>query len=121
MHELSIAMSLIDAACEKAALMGNPRVEALYIRVGPLSGVVADALEFSFMVAREGTAISEARLVIEKTALVAHCVRCDKDQTIDSPQHLRCPVCNEATPDVVSGNELEFSAMEVDEGVTTNS
>ena len=121
MHELSIALSLIDAACEKALLMGNPRVEALHVRIGPLSGVVPEALEFSFMVARDGTAISGARLQIERTELVARCVRCDKDRTLESPQHLRCPVCNESTPDVVSGYELEFSAMEVDEGVATNS
>ena len=114
-------MSLIDTACEKAALMGNVRVDALHIRVGPLSGVVASALEFSFTVAKAGTAISEARLIIEETTLVARCDQCDKNVEVDSPQHLRCPACNAATPDVVSGHELEFIAMEVDEGVATNS
>ena len=37
-HELSIAVSLVEMACEKAKGLGDVRVEALHLRVGALSG-----------------------------------------------------------------------------------
>src|SRR5687767_6566818 len=48
MHELSIAMELIDVASEELARLGGVHVTAVRLRVGPLSGVVKDALLFSF-------------------------------------------------------------------------
>ena len=62
MHELSIALSLVDAACEKAAALGEVRVEAVYVRLGPLSGVVKDALSFCFDAAARGSSIDAAHL-----------------------------------------------------------
>jgi hydrogenase nickel incorporation protein HypA/HybF len=66
LHELSIAMSLVDAVCEELPRLGN-RVTLLSVRVrlGPLSGVVAEALQFAFDVAAEGSPIAGARLEIE--------------------------------------------------------
>lgn len=115
MHELSIAMSLIDIACEEAQRLGARRVEALHVRIGPLAGVVTEALTFSFALATDGTAIAGARLVIDEVPLIVHCVPCDVDQTLASPQHLRCPQCGGATPDVVSGRELLLVGLEIDD------
>lgn len=64
MHELSIAMSLIDLACEKAAQLDVARIAAVHVRVGALSGVVREALAFSYEVARTGTPLEDARLEI---------------------------------------------------------
>lgn len=65
MHELSIALSLVELASEEASRLSASRVAALYVRIGASSGVVADALRFSFDLATEGTAIAGARLEIE--------------------------------------------------------
>ena len=115
MHELSIAMSLIEAACEEAARQGDVRVEALHLRLGALSGVVREALEFSFGLAAEGTAIEGARLQITEIPITVHCPRCLEDRQLPSPQHFRCPVCDTPTPDIVSGRELELTALEISE------
>jgi len=113
MHELSIAMSLIEAACEEAERLGGVRVDALHVRLGPLSGVVQEALRFSFDLAAEGTPIAGVRLEIEETPLVVLCPRCDAQRTLPDIQHFRCPVCHELTPHVVSGRELELASLEV--------
>jgi hydrogenase nickel incorporation protein HypA/HybF len=68
MHELSVAMSLVELACEEAERLQARRVEALHVRVGPLSGVVKEALLFSFDIAAAGTSIDGARLKVEDTA-----------------------------------------------------
>jgi hydrogenase nickel incorporation protein HypA/HybF len=65
MHELSIATALVEVACEEALHRRLGRVQALHVRLGPLAGVVKDALMFSFDVAAAGTAIEGARLEIE--------------------------------------------------------
>jgi hydrogenase nickel incorporation protein HypA/HybF len=68
MHELSIALSLVELACEEAERLQARRVEALHVRVGPFSGVVKEALLFSFDIAAAGTSIDGARLKVEDTA-----------------------------------------------------
>jgi hydrogenase nickel incorporation protein HypA/HybF len=115
MHELSVALSLVEAACEKAMALGNVRVEAVCVRIGPLSGVVKDALLFCFEAATQGTAIEGARLDIEDVSLTTFCPRCSEERPLTSAQHLRCPICDEPTPEVVHGRELELTALEVDD------
>ena len=66
MHELSIAQSLVDAVCEELPQLGEGvAVKNVYLRVGPLSGVAADALAFAFEAAVADSAIAGARLEIE--------------------------------------------------------
>jgi hydrogenase nickel incorporation protein HypA/HybF len=68
MHELSIAMSLIDAVCEELPRLGEgASVRSVRIRVGPLSGVVPRALAFAFEVAVDDSPIAGAKLEIEET------------------------------------------------------
>ncbi len=113
MHELSVATSLVDMACEKAHAMGGVRVEALHLRLGPLSGVVKDALLFSFEVAAQGTPIEGARLVIETTPITVLCPTCAEERVLASAQRRRCPVCDTPTPELTGGRELELRALEV--------
>jgi Zn finger protein HypA/HybF involved in hydrogenase expression len=37
MRELSIALALVEMASEESARLGDVRVEALHVRIGPLS------------------------------------------------------------------------------------
>jgi hydrogenase nickel incorporation protein HypA/HybF len=66
MHELSIALSLIDAVCDELPRLGhNVSIRSVRIRVGPHSGVAAEALAFAFDVAAADSPIAGARLEIE--------------------------------------------------------
>jgi hydrogenase nickel incorporation protein HypA/HybF len=117
MHELSIAMSLVDAACEEADRLGNVRVAALHLRLGPLSGVVKDALEFSFDLAAEGTVIAGARLEVEETAVIVFCPDCRAERELPGLQSFRCPDCGGENADVVGGRDLELISLEVLDGL----
>jgi Zn finger protein HypA/HybF involved in hydrogenase expression len=44
MHELSIALGIIDAACEEADRRGGARVVAVHLRLGKMAGVVQECL-----------------------------------------------------------------------------
>lgn len=113
MHELSIALSILDAAEEEMQTRSG-RVAAVHVRLGRLCGVVKEALLSAFALAREGTALAQAELVIEDIPLVVHCSACAADGTPASAFELRCPTCGALTRDIVSGQELEIRALEID-------
>ena len=63
MHELALTQSLVDLVTERTA---GRRVVAVNVRVGDLSGVVADAMSFCFDVTAADTPLAGARLVVEE-------------------------------------------------------
>jgi hydrogenase nickel incorporation protein HypA/HybF len=64
MHELSIAMSILDAA-EEEAQRHDGTVVGIHVRIGKLSGIVPSALTSAYELAREHTALADCRLVID--------------------------------------------------------
>ncbi len=114
MHELSIALNVLDVAAEAADRHGAGRVAAVHLRLGPLSGVVAEALRSAYELARQGTTLAGAELVIEETALATYCRTCAAERAPPSARELCCPVCGAPTPDVVRGRELEVVALEIE-------
>ena len=67
MHELSIAVRIVEIAEEELVRHGGERVRAVHLRLGPLAGIAKESLLFSFGLACEGTAVEGSRLVIEDT------------------------------------------------------
>lgn len=65
MHELSIAMSILEGVEEEVVRQGYGAVEAIHIRIGPLSGIVPEALLGAFEMAREQTPFAACTLEIE--------------------------------------------------------
>ena len=65
MHELSIAMNIIEIAEEELSRHNGERVRAVHLRLGSLCGVATEALQFSFGLACQGTSAEGSRLVIE--------------------------------------------------------
>src|SRR5271154_1543412 len=72
MHELSIAMSIVEMAEEEASHR-NARVNAVHLKLGMLSGVVKAALLSSYELACEGTELEGSPLVIEEIPVVVYC------------------------------------------------
>jgi hydrogenase nickel incorporation protein HypA/HybF len=112
MHELSIALSILDLVGEESARHGG-RVAAVHLRLGPLSGVVREALASAYDLAREGTPLAEAELVVEEVPVVTYCPACAREVTPASVQELRCPDCGTPTPRLLRGRELEVVALEI--------
>jgi hydrogenase nickel incorporation protein HypA/HybF len=115
MHELSIALSILDEVAEQAA-QRRARVVAVHLKIGPLSGVVAEALRSAYDLARESSQTPEAQLVIEAAPLVVYCPTCACRRQLASMQQFVCPLCATPTPEVVGGRELELTALEVIDG-----
>jgi hydrogenase nickel incorporation protein HypA/HybF len=113
MHELSIALSITDMAAEEAERQGGGRVVAVHLRLGPLSGVVKEALLSAYELAREGSAVETSRLIIEEVPLRIFCTTCDAER-VAFIQEMCCPVCGAAPARIVSGREMEVVALEIE-------
>ena len=113
MHELSIALNMVDIAAETVRKNGGGRVAALYMKLGMLSGVAKDALLFSWQLACADTALEGSRLVIEEIPVVGRCPVCEADGKLDSINKLVCPTCNSSISRIVKGMELEITALEI--------
>jgi hydrogenase nickel incorporation protein HypA/HybF len=114
MHELSIAMSIVEVVEEESARQGDARVLAVHLKLGPLSGVVKEALLASFEMAREGTALDGCNLIIEEVPILIDCTNCGTTRPVVSIQEMSCSVCGAPADKVIHGRELEVSAIEIE-------
>jgi hydrogenase nickel incorporation protein HypA/HybF len=115
MHELSIAMSIVEMAEEESDQRGGVRVNAVHLKLGALAGVVKAALMSSYELACEGTGLQGSRLVIEELPIVVNCPKCLAPRTLDSPQWFICPECKSPVSEVIQGRELQVFALELQE------
>jgi hydrogenase nickel incorporation protein HypA/HybF len=114
MHELSIAMSIVEAATEEGELR-HAKVSVVHLRLGALSGVVKDALLFSYEIACQDTPLAGSKLIIEDVPLAVFCPQCQNTRTLTSMQSFSCPECGTPTMDIRQGKELEVFALELEE------
>jgi hydrogenase nickel incorporation protein HypA/HybF len=114
MHELSIAMGIVEAATDEAQRRGV-RVSAVHLRLGALSGVVKDALLFSYEVACQDTPLAGSTLIVEDVPVIVFCALCQEQRLLTSVQSFCCPECGTPTMDIRQGKELEVFALEVEE------
>jgi hydrogenase nickel incorporation protein HypA/HybF len=115
MHELSIAMSIVELAQEEAARRGGVQVKAVYLRLGLLSGVAKDALLSSYEMACDDTLLAGSRLVVEEVPVMVFCRQCDGQRPVHSTQMFCCADCGTSTGEIVQGKELLVVGLEVEE------
>ena len=114
MHELSIAIGIVDAAMDEAR-QRDVHVSAVHLRLGALAGVVKDALLFSYEVACQDTPLAGSRLIVEDVPVAVFCPKCQDTRVLNSVQSFLCPQCGTPTMDIRQGKELEVFALEVEE------
>jgi hydrogenase nickel incorporation protein HypA/HybF len=112
MHELSIAMNIVDMAQEEAQQRGV-QVNAVHLRLGALSGVVKDALLSCYEMAANDTPLQGSQLIIEDVPVVVFCPKCNSQRPLSSIQYFCCSECGSPTSEVIQGRELEVVALEI--------
>ncbi len=115
MHELSIAMSIIEIAEAESERRGGLHVSAVHLRLGLLSGVVKDALLFAYEIARNDTPLADSRLVVEEVPGLIYCPACDARRPMSSPEWFCCSECGSLASEIVQGKELEVVSLEVED------
>ena len=113
MHELSVAMSLVDIALEEGRRDGG-RVRALHLRIGQLVGVMPEILINAFTLASHGTDLEGVTLEIEEVPAMVNCPRCGGPRPLISTQAVGCGECGFPVGDFTQGREFELAALEIE-------
>lgn len=107
MHELALAENILKISEVEARKHQAASITKIKLRVGEFTGVVREALEFSFQVLKQGTLAENAELEIECIPLETRCPQCGRTAT--SPLQdvcLICPTCGNAV-EILSGRDLQ--------------
>jgi hydrogenase nickel incorporation protein HypA/HybF len=111
-HELSIAQSVVDIVLQHVPDDRGGEVRTVHVRVGRLSGVVPDSLEFCFEAIVRDTRFAGARLAIESVPVRCRCARCESSFEVEPPAFF-CPGCGQSGVEVLAGNELQVVGIEL--------
>jgi hydrogenase nickel incorporation protein HypA/HybF len=102
----------LEIAFEHAAGRGARTVHRIGLRIGPLAGIVPEALEFAFDVLTRGTIAETAELVVEPVPIDYQCAACGRE--FSAPEIvLDCPKCQGILDRSRGGRELEVAYVEV--------
>jgi hydrogenase nickel incorporation protein HypA/HybF len=113
MHELSIALSMIEQI-EQAAAKHPGAVRSAHVRIGMLSGVDCEALRFAWEIARAGTRLESTALEIESVPLLVRCPACGRTHAAEV-HCILCPQCVTPAQEIIEGRELQLASLEIDE------
>ncbi|MFJ9575411.1 hydrogenase maturation nickel metallochaperone HypA [Streptomyces sp. NPDC101191] len=108
MHEMSVALAVVDQVETAARSRGAEGVRSIRLEVGELAGIVADSLRFCFELACAGTVAEGAELITHTVPGTARCAPCSRVWEVGMPPHLLCPDCGGASVELVSGRELRI-------------
>ena len=114
MHELSIAQNIIRIAREHLTPEQEPRLQIVRVRVGVFSTIVPELLQSGFEAAKDGTAMTAARLEIMVVPLRIKCNNCGYETEIE-PVDFACPLCTSTDIEIVAGDELTVVNLEISE------
>ena len=113
MHEMSIAMSMIEIVKEEMRKCDAKKLRSVRLNVGQLSAVVPEALSFCFEVVTKGTEMEGARLVMDIIPLRGYCDICEKEFEIKD-YVFACPFCASKDIKTLSGQDLAVVEIEVE-------
>jgi hydrogenase nickel incorporation protein HypA/HybF len=114
MHEVGIAAAIIEAGQTEVSRRPGSKLLRIGVRIGVLSGVDNDALEFAFKALVAGTDLDSLEFVIETCQRRNLCQNCDLEFESSVWDGL-CPRCSSEDVLLVGGDELDLTYMELED------
>jgi hydrogenase nickel incorporation protein HypA/HybF len=112
MHEAGLMQNVLEMSLEQARTHKATRIDAINIKIGMLSGVVPDALEFAFEAMKKDTIAENARLNVDYAPVVCWCRGCEKEFKPENFSSI-CPECGKNDIEIRSGLEMNLVSIEV--------
>jgi hydrogenase nickel incorporation protein HypA/HybF len=114
MHEMGIANSILDGVAAELRRRPGNRAVKVGVRIGELAGVDPDALTFAFEALTLETPLAGLVLDVDYRAPRGHCRDCGGEFEVRNFE-LLCPGCGRVNAECISGDEIEFAYLEVEE------
>jgi hydrogenase nickel incorporation protein HypA/HybF len=112
MHELSIANDILTIIRQNVPQEELSNIGNVNIRIGEMSGVVAESLEFCFQAIISETELNNAKLIIEKVPFAVKCNSCGNESTNEFGIRV-CSNCSSTDTTVISGLEMQVTEVEL--------
>lgn len=113
MHELSIAMSIVDIAKTELEKTESKSVSEIVLEIGKMSGVVMEALEFAMEEAKKNSILANAKILMVEKPAKAQCANCQHIFEIYEIYEA-CPKCNSFFSDVVEGKDMIVKSLKLE-------
>ena len=113
-HEIAIASSILE--CVQAEVERHPdcRVVTVGVRIGALSNVDKDALDFAFEALTRDSDLEGLKLEIEWRPWRQKCLDCSEEYDVHD-MDVTCPACRTSHSTCVGGMELDVAFLELEE------
>lgn len=113
MHELGIAMHIMDTVEEIAVENQVSHISGITLEIGEVSGILFDYLTSVWKWASDKKELfKDSELRFEIIAAYTYCHRCRKTYSTISYGRI-CPHCGSPETELMSGNGLSIKEMEV--------
>lgn len=113
MHELSIALEIVDQISEYFETSELSKVFEVEIDIGELSGVDKDNLSFMLPFAVKGSVIENSIIRFNVIKGKANCLSCHSDYDILEIYDV-CPFCHNFEKQIIQGKEFKISTILAD-------
>ncbi len=114
MHEMSLALSIIEQTREAAAREGAARILEVEIEVGCLAGVLADSLQFCLEAVGSSGGLPGTVFKITEVKAAGGCRVCGGTFPADSFLVL-CPSCGSDNVSLNGGRELKIRSLTIED------
>jgi len=112
MHELAITQSILQIATDEARRVGASRIRVIRLRLGALTDIVPESVQFYLDALTRGTPSEGVRLETIPVPVGATCGGCGHSFIVQE-YDLTCPRCG-GTGKITQGRELQVDSLEVE-------
>ena len=113
MHELSVALSLVDEVNGILKRENGVKVLSISLDLGQLSGIEQEPFVYCFPLAAEGTALAGAKLDIREIKALIKCNECGEESHPELP-FLICAKCSSLQVKIVDGKDFLIRSLEIE-------
>jgi len=113
MHEMSLAEGVLKIIEDNALSSGYTRVKTVWLEIGELAGVEAEALRFCFDAVTRNSLAEGAQLIIIGTEGTGRCPICNKTVKLEE-RYDPCSECGCCPVEVTGGTEMRIRELEVE-------
>ncbi|WP_027624750.1 hydrogenase maturation nickel metallochaperone HypA [Clostridium lundense] len=110
MHELSLTESIVKICSEEALKNNLKRIEEIRLKVGELSGIVPDCIQYYFNIISKDTVLKGAVIKVEKIPMEIQCKDCNNICTVNKINFC-CPNCGSFNIKILKGNEFYIDSI----------
>ncbi len=103
----------LNIACQEAQKAGARRLVSIRLRIGSMSGVVPEALQFAFEALTPGTMAEGAQMSIEPVNARFWCRPCQQEFEAFE-LFAECPNCHTPSAELRTGREMEVASLEIE-------